>query len=135
MSWATIRTGMETRLATISGLVAHPMMRETLPDKNIAVVLPGEPLIDAAGHGPYYWINVRVVVRVARATAEDAQAALDAYVWPSGANSIIAAVDADPTLAGTVDPVQFQRVANYGPSEGEQGKWQADLLFRMQGGA
>ena len=121
MSWATIRTGMEALIDNISGLTVHPVMKDTLPEKNVAVILPGDPLLEHSGHGAAVLVNVRVVVRVLRATAEDCQDALDAYVWPSGANSIVAAV--------TDGAYQFIRVANYGPSEGEQGKWQADLQF------
>lgn len=132
MSWATIRTGMEAAINNIASLTVHPVMKDTLPEKNVAVVLPGEPLLAPSGHHNKVDVNIRVVVRVNRATAEDCQEALDAYVWPAGASSVQTAVEADNTLGGAVDDVQFQRVSNYGPSEGEQGKWQADVLFRAK---
>lgn len=130
MSWASIRTGMETRLATISGLVAHDVMAANLPDKDVAVVLPGDPLIEPSGHGGDVAVNIRVVVKCKRGDVADAQKALDAYIWPSGASSVIAAVDGDGTLGGAVDGTLFSRVANYGASEGEAGAFQADVQFR-----
>lgn len=132
MSWLTIRSGMETRLNTISGLKARRSMAATLPDKDVAVVLPGEPLLAPDGHRGMQSVNIRVVVRCKRGDIEDAQAALDAYIWPSGASSVIVAVEAEPTLGGAVPSgVYFTGVVSqYGASEGEAGAFQADVNFR-----
>lgn len=132
MSWVTIRTGMETRLATISGLKAFDKMPSSLPNQNVAVVLPGEPVIEAAGHGNKVDVHIRVVVRCVRATAEDAQAALDVYIWPSGGSSVQAAVEGGPTLGGAVDDVRFVRVGSYGSVENTAGGFQADIIFRAK---
>ncbi len=136
MSWATIRDGMKTRLDTISGLKAHDVLPSVMPDANVAVVLPGEPLLEPSGHAGMVDVNIRVVVRCSRATVQDAQNALDAYVWPSGTNSIQAAVEGGPQLGGAVDDCRFVRVAAYGTVEdaGTQtktaGAMQADVMFR-----
>jgi hypothetical protein len=133
MSWATIRDGMKARLATISGLVAYDVMPDNLPDHDVAIVLPGDPLIEPAGHQRKVDINIRVVVRCTRATARDAQDALDAYIWPTGASSIQAAVEAGRTLGGAADDTQFVRVVQYGPSATDnKGQWQADVMFRAK---
>jgi hypothetical protein len=130
LTWATIRDGMKTRLDTISGLTVHDVFPGVLPDKDVAVILPGEPLLEPSGHGSMYDVNIRVVVRVKR-TVKDAQALLDDYVWPSGAKSVIAAVQAGSTLGGAVDGVVDVRVSGYGTVE-DANTWQAEIQFRAR---
>lgn len=128
MSWATIRDGMKTRLSTISGLVPYDVQPDTMPNKDVAVVLPGDPVLESTGHGKKTLVNIIVRVRCSRATSKDSSDALDAYIWPSGGNSIPSAVDGGPTLSGTVDDVRWSRTENYGSEV--QGVHQADLLFQ-----
>lgn len=134
MSWATIRAGMRLTIDNATtDLVVHDRMPSTLPEKNVAVVLPGEPLYAPSGHRGAVDVNIRVVVRCTRAEPEDAQAALDAYIWPTGANSIVAAVEALPNLGGTVEVCQFMRVQGYGQSGdagANAGAFQADVIFK-----
>lgn len=128
MSWATIRDGMKTRLATISGLATYDTMPDVLNNKDVAAVIPGDPVLEPTGHGRKTAVNIVVRVRCSRATSKDASDALDAYIWPTGANSIPAAVDAGRTLGGTVDDIRWTRMQSY-VSE-TQGVQQADLLFQ-----
>ncbi len=128
MSWATIRTGMQTRLATIDGLVASDVMPQESKEKNLAAVVPGNPLIEPEGHGGGLWVNLRVVIQCQRSTNEDMQHALDGYVWPTGDNSIIAAVYAEPTLDGACDGAEFKSVTGYGLAD--NGTMQAEVNFR-----
>lgn len=132
MTWAAIRDGMKTRLATISGLVPYDVFPDKSPDGDIAMVLPGQPLIEPSAHGGFYDVRMRVLARCQRATASDAQAALDPYLWPSGASSIIAAVYGDPTLGGVVDGCQFETVENYNAVENSPHEWQADIYFKAK---
>lgn len=133
VSWATIRDEMQTAIDAISGLSVYDVMPDTIPNKNAAVVLPGSPLLEPSGHRNKYDVNIRVVVRASRASAKDAQAALDDYMWPTGAASIIAAVEAMPTLGGAVDHVQFLRIDNYGTVDSTvQSVFQADVMFRAK---
>lgn len=132
-TWVAIRDGMKTRLATISGLVA----KDTVPkvgtaDKNLAIVVYGEPFMEQAGHGDMVDIHLRVIVRVQRSKAEEMQDAIDAYIWPTGTNSIIAAVAADPTLGGIVDDTQWQGTGSIGPLVDDQATWQATIDFRIR---
>lgn len=127
MSWARIRDGMRDRLATVQGLQAFDVMPATLPDRNVAVVLPGDPLFQPAGHRGKVSVAIRVVVRCTRATVKDAQDALDALIWPGG--GVIAAVEGDPTLGGAVDDCAYVRVTNYGAVEGKPGSVQAEVEF------
>lgn len=132
MSWVTIRDGAKGLVDNISGLIVTDVMPDVLPNKDHAVVVPSDPLIEPSGHHGVTDIYFRVVIRCQRATAKDAQDALDAYLWPTGASSIVAAIEADPTLSGTVDDVQFLRVQNYGIAEGTQGAFQADVSFKAK---
>lgn len=136
MSWATIRDGMAARLNTIQGLSAVDTMRDTLPDKDVAVVLPGEPLMEPTAHRGKVGVNVRVVVMVSRASAKDAQDRLDEYVNPSGARSVIAAIAASRTTGqlpvdsvAQVDDTRWVRTTGYGPSAEVEKRWQADVHF------
>ena len=130
MTWATIRDGFKTRLATIDGLTAHDVMPDSLPDKDVAVVLPGEPLFEPQSTDGLLSVNLRVVVRCFRGRGTDAQDALDAYLWPSGDKSVVAAVYADATLDGAVDDTQFTFVGAYGAVQDKPGAFQADVNFR-----
>lgn len=129
MSWATIRDGMKTRLDTISGLSARDTAPDSLPERDTATVLPGEPLISPSGHRGKVEVNIIVRVRCSRGKVRDSQDALDPYLWPTGTKSIIAAVDGGPTLNAAVDACQFVTVQNYGGIEGSAAV-QADVVFR-----
>lgn len=110
-----IRTGLATKLATISGLNAYA----TAPGQiNVpaAVVTPGQPLIDfdeAAGGGPdTYYLMIMVLVQLADNPL--AQEQLDAYL-PRGAACVKTVVEADGTLGGIVSYTWVPRIADYGP--------------------
>ena len=131
MSWATVRDGMKGLVDNISGLTVSDVFPDNMAsDKNYAAVLPGQPVLESEGHGGMTRINIRLHVRCKRATAKDAQDALDAYVWPSGASSVQAAIEADPTLSGAVDGCWFLTVENYDVLAGEPGVFAADVFFR-----
>lgn len=126
-TWVEIRDGMKTRLATISGLSAYDTMPNVVADKNFAVVLYGEPLVLPHGHGGLVSVGVRVVVRVSRATTPDAQEALDTYLWPTGTNSIVAAVNGDRTLGSKVEETQWVSTGSIGFVDDAV---QGEVLFR-----
>lgn len=131
MSWITIRDGIDTTLTNaITGLTVRDTVPDTIADKDFAVVLYGDTVLEPAGHGTKTMVNFRVAVRCARATLEDAQEALDAYIWPTGSGSIIAAIKAAGTLQGTVDATRWVSVDRVGPIEATKG-WamQADINF------
>ncbi len=113
MTWGAIRDGFKTRLDTISGLSARDVMPDTLPDRDTATVLPGNPLLTSAAHGGKVEVNTRILVRCNRGKLNDSQDALDTFLWPTGANSIIAAVAGDLTLDGSVDDTRFVSVSAY----------------------
>lgn len=130
MSWTTIRDGMKTRLATISGLTTFDVMPDTLPNKDNAVVLPGDPLIEIGAHGSKKLINLIVRLRCARATSKETAAALDTYV-----DGIEAAVNGDRTLGGAVDVCFLTGVQSYGNPDPLVKQLETDVIFRAYGTA
>lgn len=128
-TWAEIRDGMKTRLATISGLTARDVMPKVVADKNFAAVVYGDPLLLPAAHAGKVSVSVLVIVRVSRGgNIDDAQDAIDAYLWPTGASSIIAAVNGDRTLGSKVDDTRWVRTGSVGVLE--DGALQADISFQ-----
>lgn len=121
MTWVAVRDGVKARLDTIAGLSAHDTMPSTLPDRDIAAVLPANPLIEPDGHVGGAFVNFRVFVRCSRGNLKDSQDALDPYLWPTGAKSIVAAVLGAPGLpvSGTnsVHDTRFTGVIAYAGEE------------------
>jgi hypothetical protein len=94
-----LRTGLATRLATITGLRSTPVIPDQ-PQPPMAVVYPDRIAYDQAmgrGSDEYTFVIIVIVGRIAERSAQNS---LDAYCNPSGASSIKAAVESDPTLGG-----------------------------------
>jgi hypothetical protein len=107
-----IRSGIATRLQTISGLQVYERP-------------PGEIVTDAAvvrRRGTSYDVTFDglddtswgITVFVSFSNTDAGSESLDEYVSPAGAKSVVAAVHTDPTLGGVVD---YCRVVN---AEGEK---------------
>lgn len=111
-SLADIRTGLETRLATISGLNARDKAPATIVTP-MAFPLPGSIEFDETmGRGvDTYTFTVRLLVQ--RAVDQVAQENLDPYLDGSGAQSIKAAIEGG-ALGGSVDWARVVRVSRYG---------------------
>lgn len=105
---AQIRDGLKTRLDTISGLRGHARMPATL-NPPAAVAYRRSTTPDATMDGADDWLFA-ITVFVQYTDEPTAQTNLDAYLAPSGANSIRAAIDADGTLGGVVDYAVVQRI-------------------------
>lgn len=107
-----LRSGLATRLATISGLRTSA----TVPDKPnppIAIVLPNGITFDssfARGVDEYTFLVLVIVGRVDERTAQDR---LDAYCDPTGSSSVKTAIEADKTLGGTAYSLRVQEMRNY----------------------
>lgn len=96
-----IMSGLETRLATISGLNT----RDIAPDNPmVPCAFPLVPPItyrETFGRGTYS-LNFRIVVLVSAALDRVGQFKLAGYANPRGATSIITAIEGDKTLGGIV---------------------------------
>lgn len=104
---ATLMVGIETRLATVTGLRA----KDTAPD-TIDIPAGGGYAFVGLPHQVDYHQSMAngqvspvftVVVLVAATPARVGQALLAGYLSPSGPQSILAAVEADKTLGGAAE--------------------------------
>jgi hypothetical protein len=109
---STLRSGLATNLATISGLRSSATVPDA-PNPPIAVVLPQGISFDssfARGVDEYTFL---VLVIVGRVDERSAQAKLDGYCDPTGSASVKTAIEADKTLGGASYSLRVQEMRNY----------------------
>lgn len=99
---AAIRTGLQTRLATISGLRAYDVWPDTV-NPPAAIVKPKS--LGYLTFGGSKTIGMEIVVAVQLSRLDRGQDTLDPYIDLTGASSIIAAIVADDTLGGAANCV------------------------------
>lgn len=118
-SISDVRNAIKTRLATISGLRANAT-EPASPNPPAAWPIPraGTYHADQGDNVTFPWV-VRVVVNPS--DLNRGQTALDAYLSPTGTNSIKAALEADPSLGGVVDSLSVTGWTFYGRVEFEGG--------------
>jgi hypothetical protein len=100
-----IREGIDDRLATIAGLrhsANVPKSPNPAPEGGHAYVKRRTTTFGVSMDGEDD-VTFAVTVVVSWAEQQKAQVALDQYLASTGAKSIKAAIDADPTLGGIVD--------------------------------
>jgi hypothetical protein len=102
-----IREGISARLDTIAGLRAHALMPAVI-NSPAAVVSRRSTAFDSTMGGESDDLTFAVTVFIEWTDERTAQLKLDSYLGASGATSIKASVEADPTLGGVVD---YTRVA------------------------
>lgn len=112
-SLSTLRAGIATRLATITGLRNAATVPDN-PNPPIAVVLPNS--IDyhtafAKGMQTYSFTVILIVGRVDERTAQNK---LDGFVSSTGASSVKLAIEGDKTLGGAAFDVIVTEMRNYG---------------------
>lgn len=109
---SSLRTGLATNLARISGLRTAATVPDN-PNPPIAVVVPTGIEYDLSfnrGADRYSFTVIAIVGRVDERTAQNT---LDAYCNPSGASSIKAALEADRTLGGAAFDLRVTEMRNY----------------------
>jgi len=137
---AQIRAGLNTRLATITGLQTFAYMPAQPPLPCAFVGGPREVTYHAAMNtGLNEWrLSVWVLVSNATPTVES-QADLDEYVSPTGTRSIRAAVEGTAgtqTLAGVVSDVVVEGIEAYALYVTETGSYfGAEFTVRVFAGA
>ena len=112
-SITNIRSGLATRLATISGLRTASTMPDN-PNPPIAIVIPDNINFDNAFQRGMDTLTFRIFVVVGRADERTAQNSIDAYCATSGASSIKAAIEGDKTLGGSAYNCRVTDMRNYG---------------------
>ena len=106
-----IKEGLQTRLATISGLRSYVQQ----PDNNNAPF--AWPMLESITYngamgGGLIIHTFTVSVVVGRASERTAQNALDGYLSYAGATSVRAAIEGDRTLGGVVQNLIVESASN-----------------------
>lgn len=110
-----VRNGIKTALAAIAGLSAYAV-EPAKPHYPAAWTFPMRVDYHASFDGDMVY-TMAVNVGVAAAEIGHAQTNLDPYLAPSGAKSIVAALEAAPTLGGVADSVRVLGMTGYGVRE------------------
>ena len=128
----SIRDGLKTNLETISGLTAYEYVPDWI-EPPIALVAPINSLnydsTMARGADTY---EIPIVVYISRIDAETAQDGVDAYLASTGATSVKAAIESDPTLGGAAMSVRVVSATDYGEYEVTQGTSFLGVTFNVE---
>jgi hypothetical protein len=113
---AALRDGLRDRLTTITSLVGVYTEDPGQVDTPAAVVRMASPaIVYGTSMGPGtndYSFSILLLVSLAQGPPAIAQ--LDTYLDPTGADSVYAALYADPDLSGVADSSLTTQVANVG---------------------
>ena len=112
-SITNIRTGLATRLATITGLRTAATMPD-LPNPPVAIVIPDNISFDDTFQRGMDTLTFRIFLVVGRADERTAQNSLDGFCATSGASSVKAAVEGDRTLGGAAFDCRVTNMRSYG---------------------
>ncbi|CAB4157227.1 hypothetical protein UFOVP688_9 [uncultured Caudovirales phage] len=112
-SISSIRTGLATRLATITGLRTAATIPDN-PNPPIAIVIPDSINFDDTFHRGMDTLNFKILVIVGRADERTAQNSIDGFCATSGSSSVKAAIEGDKTLGGTAYDCRVTTMSNYG---------------------
>lgn len=107
-----LRNGIKAALGTIDGLSAYAI-EPASPKYPAAWIFPQRANYHADYDGSMTW-TLAVSVAVAATEIGHAQSNLDPYLAPSGAKSVVAALEADPSLGGAADSLRVVALTGYG---------------------
>lgn len=125
---SSVRTGLATRLATITGLHVYELIPEVISSP-CAIVDQLDLNFDTSMHGGSQ-ATVDVLLVVQRTSERAGQLALDGYLATTGTGSVKAAIEGDTTLGGAV---QTLRVLSATPGQYEsQGVMFLAYRYRIQ---
>jgi hypothetical protein len=98
-----IYTGMKTALEAITGLRVYESVPAALNQLPSAIIIPEDfdPLVTMGGNVFKY--TVRIVLFAGSVSTAQAFKTANNWLDPTGATSVLAAVNADATLGGAVD--------------------------------
>jgi len=113
MSIGIIRTGLETRLATITGLRAENVWPDTIKTP-AAIVRPVRGTVHTT-FARRSSIFFEILIVVQESTLARAQDKIDGYLAITGANSVLAAIEGDETLGGAAEDCNVTGWRDYGP--------------------
>lgn len=113
----SLRDGLKTRLAAVTGIYAHDTIPDDVYPPAAIVGFPTAVRYDFAMRTPVsrYTFPVRVIAgRVAEGEGQDK---IDDLCSPDGALSIRAAIDSDPTLGGAAHSSRVVEARDFGVYE------------------
>jgi len=113
LSITTIKQGLATNLATISGLRTSAQVPDN-PNPPQAIIELKSINYDMAFKQGLTIYNFLISLVVARVDERGAQAKLDGYASSSGASSVKLAIQSDKTLSGTAFDVRVTDMTNIG---------------------
>jgi hypothetical protein len=109
-----IANALATRIATSTGIRAYPNAPGQVVPPAV-VVIPDRPAIMyGQTMDGETTVNLLAIVVLSAANDTSGQTLLNNFVSSSGAQSVNAAVNADPSLAGTVEFAVVLQVSSYG---------------------
>ena len=114
MTIQTIRQGIATNLATITGLRTSAFVPDN-PTPPIAIVVPERVDYDTAMRRGLDTFTFKVLVIAQRASERGAQNTLDAFCDSTGATSVKAAIESDRSLGGAANDCRVTDLTDYGP--------------------
>jgi len=112
-SISQIRSGLATRLGTITGLRTSAFMPDN-PNPPVAIVMPSSVSYDDVFKRGMQTYVFNVLVIVGRVDERTAQRNLDAYCSSTGDSSVSLAVESDRTLGGKAFDCIVTEMTNYG---------------------
>lgn len=113
----SIIAGIDTRLATISGLRHDPFVADTVNPPHAVVAVPDIPEYRATFIRGQVDLEIDVYLFVGEQMDRASQASLAGFVDYSGSSSIPLAIEADRTLGGTVQDCVVKSYRNLTPEQ------------------
>tara|TARA_R100001440_G_scaffold37494_2_gene56810 strand:- start:5430 stop:5840 length:411 start_codon:yes stop_codon:yes gene_type:complete len=131
-AFSSIRSGLKTRLETISGLMVYDYVPDFI-DPPTALVAPFNSLnFDSTMQRGSDTYEIPVILYVSKVDAETGQDNLDSFLAASGSNSIKAAIEGDTTLGGAAMSVRVVNATDYGEYEVTQGTSFLGVTFNVE---
>ena len=131
-TFSSIRDGLKTRLATISGVTVYDTVPDFL-DPPAIIIAPFNTLnfdtTMARGADTY---EIPVILYIQRVDAASAQDSLDAFLASSGGSSVKAAIEGDLTLGGAAMSARVVSATDYGEYEVSQGTSYLGVTFNIE---
>ena len=113
-SLSSIREGLKTRLATISGLSIYSFVPDSIEPPTAVVGVMSSLEYDSTMSRGSDTYNIPIYMYVSRVDAELSQDSLDSYLDGSGSTSVKSAIEGDTTLGGVVSSARVVEASNYG---------------------
>ena len=113
-SLSSIRSGLSTRLATISGLSVYAYVPDSIEPPTAVVGVMSSVDYDSTMSRDSDSYEIPLYLYVSRVDAELSQDSLDEFLAGSGSSSIKQAIEGDSTLGGVVSSARVVEASNYG---------------------